>query len=193
VLQNLIPLNQTPSTLTIIASTAATTPHSSSKGLRTKFTCAICSEYGHYTHHCPALPHFRQTLAAVRQSFQREPSPATPSLPKIIDIHYVTTLVNECMRFPFSLCKSLDNFTYQCPMILEYRQCQLTLLQRPTESIVDLTSSLEILHVISPEPKALPTPPWFLDDLSEDSPPNPPKSLAHFPTEILHPTSTGTP
>jgi hypothetical protein len=31
-LRNLIPLNQTPSTLTTIASTAATTPHSSSKG-----------------------------------------------------------------------------------------------------------------------------------------------------------------
>jgi hypothetical protein len=57
-LQNLIPLNQTPSTLATIANTTATTPHSSSKGLRTKFTCAIGLEYGHYTHHCPALPRF---------------------------------------------------------------------------------------------------------------------------------------
>jgi hypothetical protein len=55
-LRNLIPLNQTPSTLPTVASTSTTTPHSSSKGLRTKFACAICSEYGHYTHHCPALP-----------------------------------------------------------------------------------------------------------------------------------------
>jgi hypothetical protein len=58
-LQNFIPLNQTPSTLATIASTATTSPHSSSKGLRTKFSCAICSEYGHYAHHCPAFPHFR--------------------------------------------------------------------------------------------------------------------------------------
>jgi hypothetical protein len=78
-------------------------------------------------------------------------------------------------------------------MILEYRQCQLTLLQRPTEAIIDITSSLVDLHVISPEPEALPMPPWFLDDLSEDSPPNPPNSPAHSPMDILHPTTMGTP
>jgi hypothetical protein len=78
-------------------------------------------------------------------------------------------------------------------MILEYRQCQLTLLHRPAEAIIDITSSLEDLHVISPEPEALPMPPWFLEDLSEDSPPNPPNSPAHPPTDILHPTTTGTP
>jgi hypothetical protein len=192
-LQNLIPLNQTPFMLATVASTAATAPHSSSKGLRTKFTCAIFLEYGHYTHHCLALPCFRQTLAAVRQSFQNEPNPATSSLPKIIDIHYVTTSVNERMRFPCTLCESLDHFTYQCPMIIEYRQRQLTLIQTPTESIVDLTSSLEILHIISPEPEALSMPLWFLDDLSEDSLLNPPNSPIHFPTKILHPTTTSTP
>jgi hypothetical protein len=78
-------------------------------------------------------------------------------------------------------------------MILEYRQRQLTLVQRSAASIVDITSSLEALHVISPEPKALPTPPWFLDDLSEDSPPNPPNSPAHSPIAILHPTTMGIP
>jgi hypothetical protein len=36
-------------------------------------------------------------------------------------------------------------------------------------------------------------PPWFLDDLFEDSPPNPPNSPAHSPMDILHPTTTGTP
>jgi hypothetical protein len=157
-LRNLIPLNQTPSPLTTVASTAATSPNSSSKGLRTKFTCTICLEYGHYTHHFPTLPHFRQTLVAVRQIFQNEPNPTTSSLPNIIHIHYVTTSVNERMGFPFSLCKSLDHFTYRCPMIIEYRQHQSTLVQTPaptTESMVDLTSSLEILHIISPEPEAL--------------------------------------
>jgi hypothetical protein len=53
-------------------------------------------------------------------------------------------------------------------MILEYRQRQLTLLQWPVETISDITSSLKDIHVISPEPEALPTPPWFLGDLSED-------------------------
>jgi hypothetical protein len=63
----------------------------------------------------------------------------------------------------------------------------------PTESMVDLTSSLEILHIISPKPKALLIPLWFLDDLSEYLPPNPPNSSIHFPTEILHPTTTSSP
>jgi hypothetical protein len=192
-LRNLIPLNHTPPTLATTASPATTTPPSSSKGLRTKYACAICSEYGHYTHHCPALPRFRQTLAAVRQNFQSNPSPATSSSTNITDIRYVTTSVNERMRHPCSLCDSLAHFTYQCPMILEYRQRQLTLLQRPVETIIDITSSLEDLHVISPEPEALPTPPWFLDDLSEDSPPNPPNSPAHSPTGHFTPNHHGYP
>jgi hypothetical protein len=78
-------------------------------------------------------------------------------------------------------------------MILEYRQRQLALRHQPAEAIIDITSPLEDLHVISPEPEALPTPPWFLDDVSEDLPRNPPNSPAHSPTETLHPTTTGTP
>jgi hypothetical protein len=100
------------------------------------------------------------------------------------------------MRFPFSLCESLDHFTYQCPMIIEYRQHQMTLIQTPAppiESRISLTPSLEILHIISPEPEALPIPPWFLDDLYEDLPPNPPNSLIYFPMEILRPTTTNNP
>jgi hypothetical protein len=97
------------------------------------------------------------------------------------------------MRRPCSLCDLLDHFTYQCPMILEYRKRQLTLLPRPVEMIIDITSSLEDIHVISPEPEALPIPPWFLNDLSEDTPPNPHNSAAHSPTDILDPTTMGTP
>jgi hypothetical protein len=119
-LQNLIPPNPTPVT---IASTSTPNP-SSCKDLRTKFACAICSEYGHYTHHCPALPHFWQTLAAVCQNFQNNPCPSTSSS-NITDIRYVTTSVNERMRCPCSLCDSLTHFTYQCPMILAYRQRQV--------------------------------------------------------------------
>jgi hypothetical protein len=97
------------------------------------------------------------------------------------------------MGRPCSLCDSLSHFTYQCPMILEYRQRQLALLHQPAEAIIDITSSLEDIHVISPEPEALPTPLWFLDDTSKDLPPNSPNSPAHFPSDTLHPTTTGTP
>jgi hypothetical protein len=44
-------------------------------------------------------------------------------------------------------------------MILEYRQHQLALRHQPAEAIIDITSPLEDLHVISPEPEALPMPP----------------------------------
>jgi hypothetical protein len=78
-------------------------------------------------------------------------------------------------------------------MILEYRQRQLALLHQPAEAIIEITSSLEDLHVISPEPEALPTPPWFFNDISEDLPRNPPNSPTHPPIDTLHPTTTGTP
>jgi hypothetical protein len=78
-------------------------------------------------------------------------------------------------------------------MILEYRKLQLALLHRPAKAIIDVTSSLADLRVISPEPEALPMPPWFLDDVSEDLPRNPPNSPTHSPMDTLHPTTTGTP
>jgi hypothetical protein len=78
-------------------------------------------------------------------------------------------------------------------MIIEYRHHQLALRHQPAVEVIDLTSSLADLHIISPEPEALPTPPWFLDDVSEDFPRNPPNSPAHSSTETLHPTTTGTP
>jgi hypothetical protein len=68
-LRNLIQLNQTSSSFVTLASTVATSPNVSSKGMRTKFACAVCSEYGHYTHQFPTLPQLRQTFVEVRQSF----------------------------------------------------------------------------------------------------------------------------
>jgi hypothetical protein len=115
-LRNLIQLPRAPPPLVASSSTVVISPNTSSKGLLTKFTCAIYSEYVHYTHHCPTLPQFRQTLTEVCQSFQQEPTPT-----HVTDIHYVTTSVNEHMICPCSLCESLDHFTYQCPMIIEYR------------------------------------------------------------------------
>jgi hypothetical protein len=97
------------------------------------------------------------------------------------------------MRFPCSLCESLDHFTYHFPIIIEYRMHQLMLCQRPTELDVDLLSSLSSLLLVSLKLEALPMPLWFLDDLSEDYIPNSPNSPAYFPLEILHPTTMGTP
>jgi hypothetical protein len=197
-LRNLIQLPRATTSPMASSSTPNTTTMSSTtgnKGLRTKFACAICSEYGHYTHHCPTLPQFRQTLAAVHQSFQQNPSTSMSSSTQSTDIHYVTTSVNERMRCPCTLCESLDHFTYQCPMIIEYRRRQMALIQNatpppvPAESVITPTPSPEVIHILSPEPEALPTPPWFLDDLYEDLPPNPPNSPVHFPMEILRPTT----
>jgi hypothetical protein len=188
-LRNLIPPNPTPTSLT----TTATLQPSSSKELKTKCACAICSEYGHYTHHCPSLPRFRQALDIVSRDFQNNPRPSTTSTTPVTDIHYVTTSVNERMRCPCSLCDSLTHFTYQCPIIVEYRHRQMALRPQPAPEVIDLTSPSADLHIISPEPEALPTPPWFLDDLSEDLPRNPPNSPAHSSTETRHPTTTGSP
>jgi hypothetical protein len=117
----------------------------------------------------------------------------TSSTTSITDIRYVTTSVNERMRCPCSLYDSLAHFTYQCLMIIEYRQRQLALLHQPAEVIIDTSSPFEELHIISPEPEALPTLPWSLDDISEDLPRNPPNSPTHPPAETIHPTTTGTP
>jgi hypothetical protein len=94
------------------------------------------------------------------------------------------------MRFPCSLCDSLAHFTYQCPLIVAYRSSF-----KPYSTTFDhLTKgppypSLDTVNITSPEPESLPTPPWFIDRLSEDIPPNPPNSLVHFPQEILPPTT----
>jgi hypothetical protein len=188
-LRNLIPPNPTPTPLT----TTATTQPSSSKELKTKCACAICSEYGHYTHHCPSLPRFRQALDIISRDFQNNPRPSTTSTTPVTDIHYVTTSVNERLRCPCSLCDSLTHFTYQCPIIVEYRHRQMALGPQPAPEVINLTSPSADLHIISPEPEALPSPPWFLDDLSEDLPRNPPNSPAHSSTETRHPTTTGPP
>jgi hypothetical protein len=194
-LHNLIQLPRAPPPLIASSSIATISQNTSNKGLQTKFACAICSEYGHYTHHCPALPQFRQTLVAVHQSFQQNPSTSTSSSTQNTNIHYVTTSVNERMRFPCTLCESLDHFTYRCPMIIEYRHHQMALIQNATsppvsaESMITPTPSPKVIHILSPEPEALSTPPWFLDDLYEDLPLNPPNSPIHFPTKILRPTT----
>jgi hypothetical protein len=98
------------------------------------------------------------------------------------------------MRFPCSLCDSLAHFTYQCPFIIEYRRHQITLIQNHSTTsphvmqVIPPIPSPDTVLITSPKPESLPTPPWFMDRMSEDVPPNPPNSLVHFPNEILPPT-----
>jgi hypothetical protein len=197
-LRNLIQLPRATTSLTASPSTSSTTtmsPTTGSKGLRTKFACAICSEYGHYTHHFPTLPQFLQTLTTVRQTFQQEPSPPPLSGTHVTDIHYVSTSVPEWMRFPCSLCDSLAHFTYQCPLIVEYRASSINPYSKSFDHLTSCDASTppipspDTVNITSPEPESLPTPPWFMDRLSEDIPPNPPNSPVHFPQEILPPTT----
>jgi hypothetical protein len=96
-LRNLIQLPRATPLLTTPPSTSATTTESSTtckKGLQTNFTCAICLEYGHYTHHFPTLPQFHQTLAAVRQTSLPGPPQALPTVAHITDIRYVSSSVS---------------------------------------------------------------------------------------------------
>jgi hypothetical protein len=195
-LHNMIQLPRETPLLTASPNTLSTTttPHmTGSKGLQTKFACAIYSEYGHCTHHCPTLPQFHQTLMTICQNFQQEPSPPPLLSTHITEIYYVSTAVPEQMRFPYSLCDSLAHFTYQCPLIIEYRRRQITLIQNHSTTSPHVMQvnppipSPDIVDITSHEPESLPTPPWFMDRLFEDIPPNPPNSPVHFPQEILPP------
>ena len=51
---------------------------SKNKALCTNHPCALCDVYGHYSHHCPELPRFRDALQALRKldvSSTPEPPP----------------------------------------------------------------------------------------------------------------------
>jgi transposase-like protein len=70
-LRNMIQLSRETTFLTTPPSTSTTTMKSSNthnKGLQIRFACAICSEYGHYSNHFPALSQFLQILSKVRQT-----------------------------------------------------------------------------------------------------------------------------
>ena len=43
------------------------------KALRTNHACIICSNYGHYTHHCPEIPRYKDTLHAIERFYQEDP------------------------------------------------------------------------------------------------------------------------
>jgi hypothetical protein len=52
----------------------------------------------------------------------------------------------------------------------------MTLIQNPTPTSLPKVPEISpipspnVVHIFSPEPEALPTPPWFLDSLYEDFP-----------------------
>lgn len=47
---------------------------STSKPLRTNHACALCDTYGHYTHHFPEIPWYRDALHTIERSYQEDPS-----------------------------------------------------------------------------------------------------------------------
>jgi hypothetical protein len=63
----------------------------------------------------------------------------------------------------------------------------MTLIQTPPTTplpvmqVIPPIPSPTTVHIISPEPKSLPSPPWFMDRLSKDLPLNLPDSPIHFP------------
>ena len=71
----------------------------------------------------------------------------------------------------------------------------MALIQNPTPPplpevpVITPTPSPDVVNIISLEPEALPTPPWFMDSLYEDLSQNPPNSLVYFLTEILRSTT----
>ena len=86
-----------PSPLATIASPVVTSPNSSNKGPRTKFVCAICSNYGHYTHHCPSIPYVRHTLAAARHTSRLEFPPTLHNNAPANVIYYTSSSILEQM------------------------------------------------------------------------------------------------
>jgi hypothetical protein len=101
VTQSYLAFEVTPLLATLPSTSTATTKSSTThnKGLQTKFYCAICSEYGHYTHHCPALPQSCQTLVAIHHTSRSEPSQSLPTIAHIIVIHYISSSIPEQMRY----------------------------------------------------------------------------------------------
>jgi hypothetical protein len=65
------------------------------KNIRTNFACAICSEYGHYTHHFPSIPYVHHTLAAECHTYLPElPLTLHTNAPMNV-IHYISSSVLE--------------------------------------------------------------------------------------------------
>jgi hypothetical protein len=63
---------QAPIFLSSPPSTSHTTIDSSTtckQNIRTNFACAICEEYGHYTHDFPSIPYICHTLATERHTY----------------------------------------------------------------------------------------------------------------------------
>ena len=47
---------------------------STGKPLHTNHACTVCDTYGHYTHHFPEIPWYRDTLHTSERSYQEDPS-----------------------------------------------------------------------------------------------------------------------
>jgi hypothetical protein len=61
------------------------------KNLKTNFPCALCGEYGHYTHHCPQIADYKQM--EVSMNTQRPPATPAPQ-------HYFQPPLSTILRNP---------------------------------------------------------------------------------------------
>ena len=109
------------------------TPIVRNKALRTNHACALCSLYGHYSHHCQDLPKFRMALADLRQhsleseiTMIKEVHPPPPSL-DTMSIYMMSSsidpLVSTIMDGPSDLslhCFHNDEEILEALTALEY-------------------------------------------------------------------------
>jgi len=89
--------------------------------LRTTHACIIYGTYGHYTHDCPNLPHYRDALQVVLQLqaptspqvASTPPTPTTNPLPSV-DILYIFTSSGDQPSYPPS--PRPNNISFQFPL-----------------------------------------------------------------------------
>ena len=103
------------------------------KPLRTNHACDICDTYGHYTHHCPEIPRYRDALHAIERSYQED-----PSIQSINDEPHIILYLQEEQRSPERppaippppvercvLCNELDHFIIDCLALEMFQRCYL--------------------------------------------------------------------
>jgi hypothetical protein len=97
-LRSFIQLPQAPLFLATPPSMSHTTMESSTtckQNIRTNFACAICAEYGHYTHHFPSIPYVCHTLAVERHTYLPELPPTLHTNAPVNVIHYISSSILE--------------------------------------------------------------------------------------------------
>jgi hypothetical protein len=67
----------------------------SKQNIRTNFACAICAEYGHYTHHFPSITYVCHTLVVEHHTYLPELPMALHINAPVNVIHYISSSILE--------------------------------------------------------------------------------------------------